>query len=384
MELLNRIRARLAATAALQDGFFLPWRRSIGSGDMLWLADGGDLPEDPKAWRTAPAWRGNGNLPCLLLETLAACEAAGIPLGLIRPETIVGIGGCFRLRDPIVADLLAPYRPDWEAYPRVCFLAPELLAGGEWTAAAGRFAAGATIYWLLTGRLPFWDADPRYIAERIRRQLPVDPRYHRPSLHQAVAAGVLALLAKQAEDRPPPETLLPYFRITDSAPPMERLTWCRKRRNPPPDGRPAGNRGPAIWFGAIAALTAIACFLAAGNLHKPAPAPPSLARAEETVRLLYQAKNAGDALRLAALFVPDALPPRPPAANTAVWDRIRRVRLAGGGRRDLVRAVVDLERLTFARGRIARWSGEEVVEMAAVGGRWRVMKISGGPPPAAP
>jgi len=82
------------------------------------------------------------------------------------------------------------------------YMAPELLAGSPPTPASDLYALGATLFQLLTGRLPH-DADT--LGELLRRvagEPAPDLRTLRPDLPASLAALVAALLDRRAARRP--------------------------------------------------------------------------------------------------------------------------------------------------------------------------------------
>jgi serine/threonine-protein kinase len=81
------------------------------------------------------------------------------------------------------------------------YMAPEVLAGAPADAAGDLYALGASLFHLLTGRLPF-DADSMgVLLRRTWREDAPDPRALRPELPAGVAALVARLLARRREQR---------------------------------------------------------------------------------------------------------------------------------------------------------------------------------------
>lgn len=81
------------------------------------------------------------------------------------------------------------------------YMAPELLRREEASPASDRFAFGALMYELLTGRLPF----PRQLGDLFgvsNTKPPVPPSLRNPALPADIDAPVLALLSPNAADRP--------------------------------------------------------------------------------------------------------------------------------------------------------------------------------------
>lgn len=374
---LRALRARLAETAGLADDFYAPWREIQPFDGMLFLVGPGPAAEAEPAGSWWPGLDLDGRLLLagMLLRTAAAFERRGVRLGPVRPECILRAGGGWRLEDPIVADLAAPFRPDWPVHSRLNFIPPEEANGGGAIPAGDRFALGATLYWLFAGRLPFADEDERYIIARSRSQEPLDPRYYLPPLPGRAAETVLSLLAREPSRRPAPSWCADAF-VPGAREPGSQLRWCRRRANLPIRHRPRGTRRtiPAAALG----LTFLA-FLAVPTIFLPRrrePPPPDLAQAARTVRRLYEARNNGDYAAMTALTSSGLVLDGPLPPNTAVWREVIRLTIRPGPAPGQARAAVGLRVSSFRRGVVRRWSDEERMTLKARRGRWVVTGIS--------
>ncbi len=126
-----------------------------------------------------------------LLEGLSACHAAGVLHRNINPANVVVAPTGAVLRGFGFPPVVGFARPSVRAANRG-YMAPELVAGGEATAASDVFSMGALAYRLVTGRAPAGsiapaheknaELDPR-IDELLRRALHPDAD-KRPSLGQ--------------------------------------------------------------------------------------------------------------------------------------------------------------------------------------------------------
>lgn len=82
------------------------------------------------------------------------------------------------------------------------FAAPEQLRGEPLDVRADIYAVGATLYYLLTGHLPFEARDLRDLVAQVTTEPAKPPRLRRPDLPGALDAIVLRCLAKTPSERP--------------------------------------------------------------------------------------------------------------------------------------------------------------------------------------
>lgn len=382
--LLREIRGRIAATGPLGDGFYLPWTELREYGGTLFLIGGGPAAsiEKSRVWSAGLCRDARVGLAKSLVRTMATFEKHGLRLGMVRPETIIRHKDRFYLQDPVIFDLLRPFRPEEADCSRLNFLAPEIAAGWTPSPAADLFALGATLYWLFAGRLPFDDADERYIADHLLNRSPLDPRFYLPSLPAPFAAAVLALLDRRPEARPAAVTLDRTLAAVPVADPDGQRYWCRARRRPPRLDRPR-RRPWRILAGAAAALFLVFSLgiWRLASHRRPYP-PATLGTADQAVTLLYRARNDLDYATLSTLVVPGIDLKLPSTANSAIWENITAKKVQPGVRPGSAQAVVNLEEISLVRGVITRWTGTEIIDLAVRRGRWRITgltRINSGP-----
>lgn len=81
------------------------------------------------------------------------------------------------------------------------FMAPEQVSSGAIGPHTDVWGAGATLYTLLTGALPFTGPSLSLICGAVCTLPPIPPRQHRPEIPKAIEAVVLKCLAKQPAKR---------------------------------------------------------------------------------------------------------------------------------------------------------------------------------------
>ena len=103
------------------------------------------------------------------------------------------------------------------------FAAPEQLQGEPLDIRADIYAVGATLYYLLTGRPPFEEADLSELIARALHEPPPSPRAARRDVPAGLASLVVQCLSKSPAARPQSyaalaEALRPYARATNATP----------------------------------------------------------------------------------------------------------------------------------------------------------------------
>ena len=78
---------------------------------------------------------------------------------------------------------------------------PERTKKGEVDGRADLYGLGATLYHMVTGRLPFAASSMIELVKKIRQTEPGRPKQFQPALPDALDAIMLKLLAKRPEER---------------------------------------------------------------------------------------------------------------------------------------------------------------------------------------
>jgi eukaryotic-like serine/threonine-protein kinase len=82
------------------------------------------------------------------------------------------------------------------------YMAPELFAGHRADPRSDVYAVGVSLYYLLTGNLPFGERNLGKLIEQHTRAIPPDPRQQCPELPEEVVGLIQRCLSKRPEERP--------------------------------------------------------------------------------------------------------------------------------------------------------------------------------------
>ncbi len=108
----------------------------------------------------------------------------------------------------------------------VAYLPPEQAIGRLPDPRSDLYSLGAMVYELVTGRPPFVGDDAVAVISQHLHTAPVAPSWHNPAVPPAFESLVLALLAKNPEDRPGEASIVHTQLVAISA----ALTWWTRRR----------------------------------------------------------------------------------------------------------------------------------------------------------
>jgi tetratricopeptide (TPR) repeat protein len=138
-------------------------------------------------------------------QALAHAHAHGIVHRDLKPENvIVTVDGRVKLLDfGLARPIASRLSTEGGISGTVFYLAPELAMGRPVDVRADLYSLGVMLYELSTKRLPFMADDPLAVVTQHLHAPVVPPRTIQPDLPPALERLILALMAKQPEDRPP-------------------------------------------------------------------------------------------------------------------------------------------------------------------------------------
>ena len=172
------------------------------------LAAGGTLKDKVKAEGPLPA----AEAVDVILQVIAGLEAAA-DAGVLHRD--IKPSNCFVDRDGTVkvgdfglsistlarADTETQLTTTGSVLGTPAFASPEQLRGDELDIRSDIYAVGATLYYLLTGRAPFEEANLLRLVSMVAQEPPPSPRALRKGIPKGLAALVLRCLNKRPRDR---------------------------------------------------------------------------------------------------------------------------------------------------------------------------------------
>ncbi|MFN9368966.1 MAG: serine/threonine-protein kinase [Planctomycetia bacterium] len=140
-----------------------------------------------------------------VLAGLAAAHAAGVIHRDIKPANVLrGADGVYKLTDFGLARSLEREQSltaSGSMLGTLHYMAPEVAAGEEATAASDLYSLGATLYEMLVGTPPFPADSPLRLLRRIATERPLPVRSHRDDIPPQLEAWLDRLLARDPADR---------------------------------------------------------------------------------------------------------------------------------------------------------------------------------------
>jgi len=293
-----------ASRTTLHDVLRRAWQRGCpNTPQLVW----DEVSQRNRIDRDAPLWAYGGfaewahDLTIGMARAVAASHEQDIVHCDIKPSNVLVTPEGL----PIVIDFNVAFRHSAKGSPAnvggtLPYMAPEQIRAfaGEGYADIGPhtdvFGIGATIYQLLTGRLPFGEAQSAdsgiQLLLELRKTPPEPIRATNPHVDPAFDELILACLSYDPRERPQDAQAL-----------AEQLDELRHGNRPT-----ASTPGTRIWVSIIAVAAALlAIFLPVGE-HSPTASKPELRAAGLAVPALLPGpgKNAADEIANAAL-VPD-------------------------------------------------------------------------------
>ena len=140
-----------------------------------------------------------------VLAGLAAAHAAGVVHRDVKPANVLrGLDGTYKLTDFGLARSLEREQSltaSGSIIGTLHYMAPEVAAGDEATAASDLYSLGVTLYEMLAGTTPFPEDSPLRLLRRIASERPLPIRAHRDDIPPQFEAWLEKLLARDPADR---------------------------------------------------------------------------------------------------------------------------------------------------------------------------------------
>ena len=198
---------------------------------------------------------------CAALDYL---HANGVVHRDLKPENIMLTpGGQVKLLDFGIARLEGASRITWGGSAHLLgtpdYMAPEQIGGSRGDARSDLYAVGTILYEMLTGNLPYREANARALLRaKTRRQQPLRPSYYVPNFDSALEAILLKAIAPMPHDRYANATqLLKHLRDPTAMAAAEIVATPRHWRDRPLRQRAAVFLAVAVALGGLASLVAL-------------------------------------------------------------------------------------------------------------------------------
>lgn len=214
-----------------------------------------------------------------IVQGLHDMHHQGIVHGDVMPRNIlVHTDGTPRISDFGLARFDGEQGQHLQSWSSPYYMPPERIRNQPEDFRGDFYSLGTTLFYMLTGQLPFFDLEEEVVLERKLAEPAPDPRGMGADIHEAVAQLVGLLLHRSPEDRPASfdELKEAIEDVSEFLPRRERRTSPQRTPELPQKPRKKNRREPMIWFVFLTLAGILATMLLAvftGGEPEPAPEP---------------------------------------------------------------------------------------------------------------
>jgi serine/threonine-protein kinase len=221
-----------------------------------------------------------------IVQGLDDMHQQGLVHGDVMPRNIlVHTDGTPRISDFGLARFEGEEGSHLQSWSSPYYMPPERIRKEPEDFRGDFYSLGTTMYFMLTGQLPFFDLDEEVVLHNKIQHPAPDPRTFVPDLHEAVSELAGSLLHRNPEDRPGS-----YDQLLELIEDVSEFLPRRERRKPksdaaPPLARPRKRKSkkePIVWFVFITLAGILAAMVLAVLTKPPVEQSPPAVPTEPT------------------------------------------------------------------------------------------------------
>lgn len=211
-----------------------------------------------------------------IVRGLEDTHRQGIVHGDVMPRNIlIHTDGTPRICDFGLARFSGEDADFLESWSSPYYMPPERIAGQPEDHRGDFYSLGTTLYFMLCGRLPFFDLDEQVVLRQKQEEPPPDPRDLRPNLCPELAELALMLLEPDPRDRPADyEEMKRILAVVRESIPRNHPDILDPDSPPEPLYRtPTSQSREPLWGGVLLLLLGILAALLVAHLLRDSKSP---------------------------------------------------------------------------------------------------------------